>query len=426
MSTASRRTIAAPAEVRGTGLHTGRPAVARMLPADAGTGIVLERQDLAGAAPIRATVEQVAGTERGTTLGAGDNVVHTVEHLLAAAHALGLDDLRVRVDGPEIPAGDGSAAPFFEAMRRAGRAELNGAPVTWRLQAPVTVREGDATYLLAPADQLRLTVTIEWPHPLIGRQSRSSDAIEETFATELARARTFGFVRDAPALRAKGLALGATAENTILLNDAGLESGALRWPDEFVRHKTVDLLGDLALAGGRVAADVVAFRPSHAGNVAVARTFRRLAHAGQATVLGIEEILGVLPHRYPMLLVDRIIEVQGRERIVGIKNVTYNEPFFQGHFPGHPIMPGVLIIEAMAQVGGMLLMGAVDDPAGKVVYFMSLDGVKFRRPVVPGDQIRFELEMIQFRGRTCRMRGVGYVDGQPAAEAEMLARIVDR
>jgi len=426
MATASRRTIAAPAEVRGTGLHTGRPAVARMLPADAGTGIVFERQDLAGDGLIRATVEHVAGTDRGTTLGAGDNVVHTVEHLLAAASALGLDDLRVRVDGPEIPAGDGSAAPFFEAMRRAGRAELNGAPVTWRLQAPVTVREGDATYLLGPADDLRLTVTIEWPHPLIGRQSRASDAIEETFATDLARARTFGFVRDAPALRARGLALGATAENTVLLNDVGLESGALRWPDEFVRHKTVDLLGDLALTGGRVAADVVAFRPSHAGNVAVARTLRRLAHPGQPTVMGIEEILGVLPHRYPMLLVDRIIEVQGRERIVGIKNVTYNEPFFQGHFPGHPIMPGVLIIEAMAQVGGMLLMGAVDDPAGKVVYFMSIDGVKFRRPVVPGDQLRFELEMIQFRGRTCRMRGVGYVDGQPAAEAEMLARIVDR
>jgi UDP-3-O-[3-hydroxymyristoyl] N-acetylglucosamine deacetylase/3-hydroxyacyl-[acyl-carrier-protein] dehydratase len=311
-------------------------------------------------------------------------------------------------------------------MRRAGRAELNGAPVTWRLQAPVTVREGDATYLLAPADQLRLTVTIEWPHPLIGRQSRSSDLIEGTFASELARARTFGFVRDGEALRAKGLALGATAENTILLDEAGLESGTLRWPDEFVRHKTVDLLGDLALTGGRVAADVVAFRPSHAGNVAVARTFRRLAHAGQPTVFGIEAILGVLPHRYPMLLVDRIIEVQGRERIVGIKNVTFNEPFFQGHFPGHPIMPGVLIIEAMAQVGGMLLMGAVEDPAGKVVYFMSIDGVKFRRPVVPGDQLRFELEMIQFRGRTCRMRGVAYVDGQPAAEAEMLARIVDR
>jgi len=142
--------------------------------------------------------------------------------------------------------------------------------------------------------------------------------------------------------------------------------------------------------------------------------------------MGIQEILGTLPHRYPLLLVDRIIEVQGTERLVGIKNVTFNEPFFQGHFPGHPVMPGVLIIEAMAQAGGMLLMGAVDDPQSKVVYFMSLDGVKFRRPVVPGDQLRFELEMVQFRGRNCRMRGVAYVDGQPVAEAEMAARIIDR
>jgi UDP-3-O-[3-hydroxymyristoyl] N-acetylglucosamine deacetylase/3-hydroxyacyl-[acyl-carrier-protein] dehydratase len=426
MATQSRLTIAAPAEVRGTGLHTGRPVTARLLPGEAGAGILLVRRDLAGAAPIGATVEHVAGTERGTTLGAGENVVHTVEHLLAACQALALDDLRVELDGPELPVGDGSAAPFFDALRGAGRAELAGEPVTWRLQAPLAVREGDATYLLAPAADLRLTVTIEWPHPLIGKQSRSVDAIEVNFATELARARTFGFVRDAQTLRARGLALGASAENTILLTDAGLEVGALRWPDEFVRHKTVDLLGDLALAGGRIAADVVAFRPSHAGNVTVARTLRRIAHSRSPALVGIQDILGVLPHRYPMLLVDRIIEVHGRERIVGIKNVTINEPFFQGHFPGHPIMPGVLIIEAMAQVGGMLLMSAVDDPAGKVVYFMAIDDVKFRRPVVPGDQLRFEVEMIQFRGRTCRMRGVGYVDGQPAAEAEMLARIVDR
>jgi UDP-3-O-[3-hydroxymyristoyl] N-acetylglucosamine deacetylase/3-hydroxyacyl-[acyl-carrier-protein] dehydratase len=426
MTAAGRRTIAAPAEVRGSGLHTGRPAAARVLPGDAGGGVVFLRHDRQGASPIRATVEQVSSTERGITLGQGDNVVRTVEHLLAAAQALGLDDLRVEVDGPELPAGDGSAAPYFDALRKAGRAEQAGEPALRRLQAPLTVHEGDATYLLAPADDLRLTVTIEWPHPLIGRQSRSVDRIEETFGAELARARTFGFVRDGDMLHAKGLALGASAENTILLTDTGLQSGTLRWPDEFARHKLVDLLGDLALAGGRIAADVVAFRPSHAGNVTVARTLRRVAGSAAPAVLGIQEILGVLPHRYPMLLVDRIIEVQGRERIVGIKNVTVNEPFFQGHFPGHPIMPGVLIIEAMAQVGGMLLMGAVDDPANKVVYFMSIDGVKFRRPVVPGDQLRFELEMLQFRGRTCRMRGVGYVDGQPAAEAEMLARIVDR
>ncbi len=170
---------------------------------------------------------------------------------------------------------------------------------------------------------------------------------------------------------------------------------------------------------------MVAFRPSHGGNVALARALKRAGSLGTA-VMGIEQILGVMPHRYPMLLVDRIVEIHGKDRIVGIKNVTINEPFFQGHFPGHPIMPGVLIVEAMAQVGGLLLLGQVDNPGNKVVYFMAIDNVKFRRPVVPGDQIRFELEMLQFRGNNCRMRGVGYVDGQVAAEAEMLARVVDR
>jgi UDP-3-O-[3-hydroxymyristoyl] N-acetylglucosamine deacetylase/3-hydroxyacyl-[acyl-carrier-protein] dehydratase len=297
----------------------------------------------------------------------------------------------------------------------------------WRVSAPLTIREGDAHYVIAPAAAARLTVTIEWPHPLIGRQSGCYEPTADAFGAELARARTFGFVAERDSLHARGLALGASAENTILLTGTGLADGStLRWPDEFVRHKAVDLLGDLALAGGRLEADITAFRPSHTGNVAVARTIRRVASLAGAPALGIEQILGTLPHRYPLLLVDRIVEVHGRERIVGIKNVTFNEPFFQGHFPGHPVMPGVLIIEAMAQTGGMLLMGAVDDPETKVVYFMSLDHVKFRRPVVPGDQLRFELDVLQFRGRNCRMRGVAYVDGQPVAEAEMAARLIDR
>jgi UDP-3-O-[3-hydroxymyristoyl] N-acetylglucosamine deacetylase/3-hydroxyacyl-[acyl-carrier-protein] dehydratase len=427
MSAATRRTLAAPASVRGTGLHTGRPCGIRLLPAEAGSGIVFLRTDTPDPVPVKALPEHVSATDRGVVVGTGDHAVQTVEHLLAATAALGLDDLRVEVDGPEIPAGDGSAAALFEALRGAGSAEHEGQPTVWHVSAPLTVREGDAEYVLAPAATLRITVTVEWPHPLIGRQSGCYDAAADGFADVLARARTFGFVAERERLHARGLALGASADNTILLTDSGLAAGSsLRWPDEFVRHKAVDMLGDLALAGGRIEAAVTAFRPSHAGNVAVARAIRRVAGMTAPPVLGIEEILGALPHRYPMLLVDRIIEVQGRERIVGIKNVTFNEPFFQGHFPGHPVMPGVLIIEAMAQTGGMLLMGSVDDPETKVVYFMSLDNVKFRRPVVPGDQLRFELDVLQFRGRNCRIRGVAYVDGQPVAEAEMAARLMDR
>ncbi len=426
MSTAARRTITRPTDVKGTGIHTGAKTTVTFRPGPAGEGIAFRRTDLPGQPRIPALADHVSGVERCTALAAGDAAVTTVEHVLAAVAAHGLDDLLIDVDGPEPPNGDGSAQPFFQALAGAGSAEQGGGPTELRVQAPLTVREGDATYLVAPRDALRLTVTIEWPHPLIGRQSGSYDITPERFGAELAAARTFGFLAEADALKAKGLGRGAREDSAILLSESGVVGTKLRWPDEFVRHKAADLVGDLALLGGRLQADIVAFRPSHQGNITLVRALRRVASLAVPPVMGIEEILGVLPHRYPMLLVDRIVEVQGRERIVGIKNVTFNEPFFQGHFPGRPVMPGVLIVEAMAQVGGMLLMEAVEHPETKVVYFMSLDNVKFRRPVVPGDQLRFELEMVQLRGRNCRMRGAGYVDGQLVAEAEMAARVVDR
>jgi UDP-3-O-[3-hydroxymyristoyl] N-acetylglucosamine deacetylase/3-hydroxyacyl-[acyl-carrier-protein] dehydratase len=304
--------------------------------------------------------------------------------------------------------------------------EQPGEPVVFRVAAPFHLEEGGASYVVAPARALRLTTTIEWSHPLIGRQAGSYDVTPEAFARELAAARTFGFLHEAEALQARGLARGAAPESTLVLSDDGLVGGALRWPDEFVRHKAGDVLGDLALVGGRIEAHVVATRPSHQGNIALARWLARTAEREGEVAMDIGRILEVIPHRYPFLLVDRIVEVEGTRRIVGIKNVTINEPFFQGHFPGHPIMPGVLIIEAMAQVGGMLLLGTIEDPGDKVVYFMSLDNVKFRRPVLPGDQLRCELEMLQNRGRTCRMKGVAFVAGQVVAEAEMMARVVDR
>ncbi|HEX7025402.1 MAG TPA: 3-hydroxyacyl-ACP dehydratase FabZ, partial [Gemmatimonadales bacterium] len=247
-----------------------------------------------------------------------------------------------------------------------------------------------------------------------------------SFRSELARARTFGFTHEVEALRNRGLLKGGTMESAVVLSDEAVVSGTLRWPDEFVRHKAGDILGDLALVGGRIRAHVVANRPSHQGNVAVARVISRTAERTGGPILDINRILEVIPHRYPFIMVDRILELEPRRRVVGIKNVTINEPFFQGHFPGHPVMPGVLIIESMAQAGGMLLMDELSVSEDKVVYFMALDKVKFRRPVLPGDQLRSEVEMIQFRGRTCRLRGTAFVDGQVVAEAEMLARVVDR
>jgi len=413
-------------EVQGAGIHTGAKTTVTFRPGSPGEGIVVRRSDLPGQPRIPALAANVSGVERCTALAAGEASVSTVEHVLAAVAGHGLDDLLIDVDGPEPPNGDGSAQPFFQVLAGAGLAQLEGEPATLKVQAPLTVQEGDATYMVAPRDGLRLTVTIEWPHPLIGRQSGCYDITPESFGANLAAARTFGFAAEMEAVKAKGLGKGAVEGSGVLLSESGIVGTQLRWPDEFVRHKTVDLVGDLALLGGRLRAEIVAFRPSHRGNVALVRALQRVTSLAAPAVLGVEEIMGVLPHRYPMLLVDRIVEIQGSDRIVGIKNVTINEPFFQGHFPGHPVMPGVLIVEAMAQVGGILLMELVEHPETKLVYFMSLDNVKFRRPVIPGDQLRFELEMIQFRGKTCRMKGMGYVEGQLVAEAEMMARVIDR
>ena len=421
-----RRTLAAEATLCGVALHTGAFATVRLLPAPSGAGIAFRRVDL-GAAVVPARVHRVGATERRTALGADGASVSTVEHLMAAATALGIDDMLVEVDAPELPIADGSFAPWIALLQQAGMAEQPGEPWRYRVKAPFELAEGGSRYRVEPADSFRLTVAVEWDHPLIGRQQGSWPVDGETFTREIAPARTFGFQREAEALRARGFALGGAVDNVIVLSDDGVLGTELRWPDEFVRHKAGDIIGDLALVGGRIAAHIIAERPSHQGNVALARRLVRIAtREGGGTVLDIGRIMEVLPHRYPFLLVDRIVELEPERRVVAIKNVTINEPFFVGHFPGHPIMPGVLIDEAMAQAGGVLVMDRVPDPASKVVYFMSLDNVKFRRPVVPGDQLRLEIELLQNRGRTLRMRGEAYVDGQLAAEAEMMARVVDR
>ena len=421
-----RRTVAGSASVAGTGLHTGATTTVTIEPAAAGLGIRFCRTDLPDAPMVSARVGNVRATERRTALGVDGVEIQTVEHLLAALMAAGLDDATVCLDGPEPPMLDGSFLPWLDLVERAGLQEHEGEPARIRVGAPFEVRAGDARYAVLPDPAFRVTATIEWAHPSIGRQSLAVEVTPEVFRREIAPARTFGFVHEVEALRARGLLMGATGDMAVVLSADGVASGALRWPDEFVRHKIGDVVGDLALLGAHVEAHIMAERPSHQGNVALAQEIARRGDRRDPSALDITRIMEVMPHRYPFLLVDRIVEIEPEKRIVGLKNVTINEPFFQGHFPGHPIMPGVLIVEAMAQVGGMLLMDHFDDPESKVVYFMSLDGVKFRRPVLPGDQLRFEIEMIQFRGRTCRMRGEAFVDGQAVCEAEMMARVVDR
>jgi UDP-3-O-[3-hydroxymyristoyl] N-acetylglucosamine deacetylase / 3-hydroxyacyl-[acyl-carrier-protein] dehydratase len=424
-----QQTPGAEAGIEGVGLHTGTTARLRFLPAEPGTGIRFRRTDLPGAPEIPADLQHVAATDRNTTLAAGDARVATVEHVLAAVFACELDNVVIELDGPEVPIADGSFGPFLEALRRAG-VRSQGVPARV-LELKETVRAtgpAGASYVAVPDDAFRVATTIEFEHPLIRRQFGAYVVTPDEFHRDIGPARTFGFLRDAEALRERGLVQGVSFDNAVILDEEGVASGELRWPDEFVRHKAGDIIGDLALVGRRLRAQVIATRPSHAGNVEIARAITQ-AEARCTTgapIVDINKIMQHLPHRYPMLLVDRIIDFEHGKRIVGIKNVTINEPFFQGHYPGHPIMPGVLLIEAMAQVGGLLMMDAIEDIENKVVYFMTMDNVKWRRPVTPGDQVRFELEMLQFRRHTCRMRGVGYVDGQVVAEADLMARIVDR
>ncbi len=428
----SRRSIARDVELSGIGLHLGRTCTLRFRPAAPNTGIRFRRIDLAGLPETPAHVSVAVAAERRTQLGEGEAALHTVEHVLAAVAGMLIDDLIIEMDSAEPPIMDGSAEPFRAALADAGIREQEGVPAVLCLAEPVRVVDGESVYVAHPCDGLEIEVKIDFPHPMIGTQQGKWRVSVTSFAQELAPARTFGMLSWVEGLRAKGLIQGASTENTIVLDDHGVVGTTLRWPDEFVRHKAMDVVGDLALAGQRVQARISATKPSHRGTVTLLREM--LAHAvkpsqpaqSETGVLGIEEIMKILPHRYPFLLVDRIVEMEAMKRVVAIKNVTINEPFFQGHFPGHPIMPGVLIVEAMAQAGGVLLMGTVDDPESKVVYFMSIDNIKFRKPVKPGDQLRFEVDIIQLRGKVCRIAGVAKVDGQVVCEAEMAAMVRDR
>ncbi|MFN8574936.1 MAG: UDP-3-O-acyl-N-acetylglucosamine deacetylase [Gemmatimonadaceae bacterium] len=421
-----RRTIAREATLEGAGLHLGQPCHLSFRPGRVGEGIVFVRSDLPGNPRIRAHVDQAVETERRTQLGEGVEAIHTVEHVLAAVAGHRLDDLTIMLDGPEPPIMDGSAGDFFRALEDAGIVQNGGKPDFLTVSELFTLEVGESRYEVAPADKLHLDVRIEFPHPLIGAQQVSLDVTTDTFASELANARTFGFVAEVDALRSRGLIKGGSTANALVLDAHGVVDNTLRWPDEFARHKALDLAGDLVLTGRRVRAKITAFRPSHRGTVALSRELLKRARSSALRTMDITQILELLPHRYPLLLVDRVLEVEEGKRLVAIKNVTYNESFFQGHFPGNPVMPGVLIVEAMAQAGGILLFMGLENRERKVVLFTAVDDVKWRRSVRPGDQLVFELRVIHMRGPYVHMHGVAKVDGKVACEADMAATLRDR
>jgi UDP-3-O-[3-hydroxymyristoyl] N-acetylglucosamine deacetylase/3-hydroxyacyl-[acyl-carrier-protein] dehydratase len=410
----------------------------RVRPAPPGTGIKFVRVDLDPRVEIPAVVTSIPETSpilRNTTISTGQAEVHTVEHVLATCYGLQIDNLIIEMDGNEPPEpSSGSYASYAQAFEAAGFV-AQGAPAdVLTIDRAVTLKEDGIEINAVPADDFRVSFTIQYDNPQIGTQYASFSVSPQVFENEIAPARTFVLYEDVERLRSMGLIRGGTMKNALVFTrDGVMNEESLRFPDECVRHKILDLIGDLSLLGAPIRGHVHAIRSGHAANVRFVRKLwemhqnrKRNAPVAAQGVWDINLIQEIMPHRYPFLLVDRIIELEDRKRVVGIKNVTINEPFFAGHFPGHPIMPAVLIIEAMAQTGGVMLLNTVDDPKKYLVYFTRVDRAKFRRPVLPGDQLRFELEMKSLRRGMCTMQGYAYVDGMLAAEAELSSVIVER
>jgi UDP-3-O-[3-hydroxymyristoyl] N-acetylglucosamine deacetylase/3-hydroxyacyl-[acyl-carrier-protein] dehydratase len=433
-----QKTVGERAEMTGTALHTGAPATIAFLPAPVNTGVVFRVATPQGRAEIPALIENVPedhGGVRYTKLAAGGVEIQTVEHVLSALAGLGVTNCYVELDGPEPPEPKaGSTVDYVTLLESVGVVSQDLPGYYMQIDTPLSWSDGDVSLRVEPCERFRITCQIEYDDPLIGVQEFTCDVTPEVYKREIAPCRTFALRNDVEKLQSMGLGQGGTLENALIVENGNLVNDlSLRFPDEFVRHKLLDLIGDLALVGMPIQGHVIARRAGHDGNLAFARLLARKERKAsriypprKPAYWDISSIMKVMPHRYPFLLVDRIVEFEAGKRVVGIKNVSVNEPFFQGHFPDHPIMPGVLITEAMAQVGGVLLMSSVENPETKLVYFSGIDGARFRRPVTPGDQIRFELEMVKLRGSICKMSGVAYVDGEKVAEADLMSTIVDR
>ena len=437
MTSKPQRTIGRTVSFEGVGLHTGERGTVTFRPGEANSGVRFVRTDLPGrphvlVRPENAHFDPQAG--RRTILQQGDVQIHTMEHILAAVAGLGIDNLVIETTTMETPEpDDGSAAPIASLLTKAGLVEQDRPKRHIKVTKPVAWSENGVELQAVPYQGFRISFTIDYDNPIVGRQELSLDITPESFVHEIAPARTFVLERDVEGLRRAGWIRGGRIENAVVVGeDRVLNPEPLRFPDEFVRHKVLDLLGDLFLLGGPLIGHVTAKRSGHQSHVAFVKRLKETLplpgrRAGRpAEEWDITAIMDIMPHRYPILLVDRVTRIEEGKSIEGIKNVTINEPFFQGHFPGHPIMPAVLIIEAMAQVGGLLLLNSVEDPTNKLMYFIGIDGAKFRRPVVPGDQIRFVLTLLKLRKGTSKMRGEAYVDDQLVAEAELLATVVDR
>jgi len=430
-----QHTLSGPASLAGVSLHTGEKVTLTIHPAPVDHGFKFRRTDLKDRPTVDALASNVRTVERATTLIEGNVKVHTVEHILSALTGLGVDNALIEMDANEPPIGDGSAAPYVELIKKAGVSEQDAPRRYCEIREPVAVQSKNGSILvILPDTKFRISCTQAGPD---GNHTQYLDLeiTPEIYEKEIAPARTFVHYEDVEPLMEKGLIRGGSLENAILIRgESVLSKEPLRFPDEFVRHKILDIIGDLSLVGRPILGHVVAVRPGHGPNTELATAIAK-EHAKMMAmipparlpvgerVLATTEIMKILPHRYPFLMVDRIVAFEGDTKCTGVKSVTINEPFFQGHFPGHPVMPGVLQVEAMAQVASILMMLNTQN-SGKIGYFMSADEVKFRKPVFPGDTLFIHCELTRSRKTMARAACSCTVNGEIVSEGNLLFGLV--
>lgn len=429
-----QQTILNTAEIQGRGLFTGEEVTVRFKPAPADSGIIFVRSDAPSPVRIRAHVSNVTKRARRTSLRNGTLSIETVEHCMAALHALSIDNAEIELTGGELPGCDGSSQYFVDAIRAAGIAEQSAVQRPLRITETVRVHDGDAELIAVPTDTDDLNILYDLDYGAgsrIGRQIFAIRVSEESFLSEIAPARTFLLEEEAQQFRAAGMGQHLTYQDVVVIGKSGVVDNSFRYPDECVRHKVLDLIGDLYLAGRPLRGKVIARKSGHALNHELVRQLLEVidrndrAHRLRtASVMDAVALRRILPHRYPFLLIDRVVELDGDRRAVGIKNVSINEPYFQGHYPTQPIMPGVLIIEAMAQLSGVLLAQKLEH-TGKVAVLLSMDNVKFRRAVLPGDQLVLEARTVRVKARTGHVRCTATVSDSLVAQAEIKFMMVD-
>jgi UDP-3-O-[3-hydroxymyristoyl] N-acetylglucosamine deacetylase/3-hydroxyacyl-[acyl-carrier-protein] dehydratase len=431
-----QRTLASSASLSGSALHTGENVTLTILPAPAGHGFKFQRTDLPDDPVVDASASHVKTVERATTLVQGMVKIHTVEHVLSALVGMGVDNALIQMDANEPPIGDGSAGAYVELIKKAGIVEQDAPRRYIDIQEPLNVEINGSLLVILPDSKFRVSCTQAGPE---GRftQFLSAEITPEFYEKEIAPARTFVFYEDVKPLMDKGLIKGGSLENAIVARgESVLSKEPLRFPDEFVRHKILDIVGDLALCGRFIRGHVIAVKPGHGINTEAAkklleRTATVTAGAAKPVsaptsgALDINAVMNILPHRYPFLMVDRIIDFDGGLKATGVKAVTINEPYFQGHFPGHPVMPGVLQLEAMAQVASIVMMRRTEND-GKIGYFMSADEVKFRKPVMPGDTLFIECELTSAKKRLGKAACRCLVNGEVVSEGILLFGLIDK